>query len=75
MSNEFKYMMLNRLKLDCEYFLGCGNGIVKYLWAGDVKEQIDEMKKIWNELNDKPEWLSMDDILNYENKMINYKSN
>ena len=25
-SNKFKYMLLDRLKSDCEYFLGAGNG-------------------------------------------------
>jgi hypothetical protein len=69
--NEFNYMMLSRLKSDCDYFLGYGNRSENNLWAGNVKDHITEMKRIWNFLpeNDKPEWLSMEDILDYENKM------
>lgn len=71
--NKFKYMMLGRLKQDNDYYLGYGNRSPKNLWAGNVKDQISEMKKLWNELpNDqKPEWLSMEDILRYEKEMSN----
>lgn len=74
MSNEFDYMMLSRLKMDCEYFLGYGNGLTKHLWAGNVKDQISEMKNIWNKLDAKPEWLSMNDILKYEKNMLSISS-
>ena len=69
--NNFNYMMLSRLKQDCEYFLGNGNRYEKNLWAGNVKDQISEMKRIWNILpkDEKPEWLSMEDIENYEKRM------
>ena len=36
----FEYRLLNRLKSDCEYFLGKGNGAEKYLWAGTVEKHI-----------------------------------
>ena len=32
--------ILDRLKQDCEYFLGNGNGYEKHLWAGNIKDQI-----------------------------------
>lgn len=69
--NEFEYMLLGRLKADCEYYLGNGNGHKKHLWADDEAEQIKEMKRLWNNLpeKEKPDWLSMEDILNYEHKM------
>ena len=65
-------MMLDRLRTDCEYYLGNGNRHKKYLWAEDEKEQIDKMKEIYNQFEDdkKPEWLTWDDILNYEAQMI-----
>jgi hypothetical protein len=65
------YMMLGRLQSDNEYYLGNGNRYEKHLWAGNVKDQIAEMKKLYNELPKhlKPEWLSMTDINNYEKKM------
>ncbi len=69
---EYTYMMLSRLKMDNEYFLGCGNRKVKHLWAGDVAEQIKEMKRLYNLLPDnaKPEWLTMDDINEFEKNML-----
>lgn len=70
-SNEYNYMLLDRLKQDCEYYLGAGNRNPKHLWAGSVDEQIAKMKELWNSFPDgeKPEWLSMEDIKNYENEM------
>ena len=67
------YMMLGRLQMDNEYFLGHGNRSIKHLWAGNVDAQIKEMKRLWNSLpNDgKPEWLSMEEIEDYEKKMKN----
>ena len=67
----FLYRLLNRLQTDNDYYLGAGNRYEKHLWAGSVDEQIKEMKSIWNKLRIKPEWLSMDDILDYETKMKN----
>jgi len=71
--DEFKsnYMMLGRLQTDNDYFLGAGNRSESQLWAGNVKDQIAEMKKLWGELpkDGKPEWLSMSDIEDYESKM------
>jgi hypothetical protein len=69
----FIYMMLGRLRSDNDYFLHYGNRSEKNLWAGNVNDQISEMKRLWNSLpkNSKPEWLSMDDILEYERKMKN----
>ena len=71
--NKFIYMMLGRLKSDCDYYLGNGNRSERNLWAKSVDEQIKEMKRIWNSLpkNEKPEWLSMEDIEDYESKMKN----
>lgn len=72
-NNDYKhtYMMLGRLQSDNDYFLGYGNRNEKRLWAGSVDAQITEMKRLWNELpeNKKPEWLSYQDILDYETKM------
>lgn len=69
---KFNYMMLDRLKMDCNYYLGNGNRNKKRLWAGNEEDQINEMKKIYNSFEDnkKPEWLTWDDILNFENEMI-----
>ena len=71
---EYNYMLLDRLKQDCEYFLGNGNGNVDTLWAKDIDEQIAKMKELYNSFADdeKPEWLTIEDINNYEKKMKEY---
>ena len=68
---KFNYQLLSRLKSDCEFFLGNGNRKEKYLWALSVDAQIEKMKELYNLVPEKPEWLSMDDILDYEKKMKN----
>ena len=74
---EFLYKMLGRLESDCKYFLGNGNGYEKHLWASTVDNQISAMKEIYNKLKEKPEWLSLEQINNYEKEMkikLNEKS-
>lgn len=68
---RFEYSMLARLKADCDYYLGNGNRHEKCLWAGTVGEQITEMRNRWNAFADdeKPEWLTMADIDDYERRM------
>jgi len=66
---KFNYMMLSRLKQDCDYFLGYGNRNIKHLHQGNVQDQIMAMRKLYNELPIKPEWITLEDIENYKNKM------
>lgn len=66
---KFNYQMLGRLKSDCDYFLGAGGRHTKFLWALDVDAQINAMKCSWTNLKEKPEWLTWEDILEYERKM------
>lgn len=68
--DKFNYMLLDRLRQDCEYFLGFGNRNEKRLWAGNVEDQIAEMRKIYDKLPEKPEWISLKDIDNYERQML-----
>ena len=72
--SKFKYMLLDRLKQDCEYFLGSGNGAEKHLWAGNIDDQIKLMKDLYNSFSDnqKPEWIFIKDIDNYEKQMKSY---
>ena len=71
-TKSFNYSMLDRLKSDCDYFLGNGNGLLKHLYYKDVNKHIEEMKKIYNSFSEveKPEWINMEDIDNYKEKMI-----
>ena len=69
---QFRYQMLGRLKSDCDYFLGNGYGYEGHLWASSVEKQIAEMKRRWNEFeeDEKPEWLTMEQIEEYERNML-----
>ena len=69
---RFRYMMLDRLRQDCEYYLGYGNRNASQLWAGNEKDQIENMKALWLTFpkEDTPEWLTWGDILEYEGMMF-----
>ena len=66
---KFNYQLLGRLQQDCEYYLGHGNRAKKHLWAGDEAQQIAKMKEIYAALPEKPEWLTLDRIEQYEAAM------
>lgn len=66
---EFLYSMLSRLESDCKYFLGNSNGYEKHLWASTIDGQISAMKEIYNKLQEKPEWLTLEQINDYEKEM------
>lgn len=68
----YEYQLLDRLKQDCEYYLGNGNRNPKYLWDGNELLQIEKMRELYNGFPDdlKPEWITIDDINKYEEKMI-----
>lgn len=70
--NKFRYQLLDRMRQDCNYYLGYGNKSPRVLWSGDEKRQIEHMKDIWNSFSedDKPEWLTWEQILEYEEKML-----
>lgn len=69
--DKFNYMMLSRLKSDCDYYLGNGNRNPKHLWAGDEAKQIAKMREFYDKVPEEPEWLTKEDIDDYEDKMIN----
>lgn len=72
----FRYMLLSRLQSDCEYYLHYGGRHPKVLWAGDEARQIEFMTKLHDSFKteEKPEWLTMDEIKEYASKMIKSKS-
>ena len=74
--NTHNYMLLGRMQMDNDYFLGNGNGSTNQLYYGNVDDQIKGMKDLWNNLPEdgKPEWLSMEDIEDYESKMKSPKT-
>lgn len=73
MDNRHNYMLIDRLRSDCEYFLNWGNGNLKRLYYGNIKDHIAGMKKLWNDFKEKPQWLSLEQIEQYEKDMLEYK--
>ena len=63
------YRLLDRLRADCEYFLGAGNRADKHLWAGNVRAQIAKMRELYDTLPEKPEWLTKETIDDYAERM------
>lgn len=64
------YMLLARLKQDCEYYLGFGDRRPKHLWALDEKEQIAKMRELHASVPEKPEWLTTEEIDAFEKEMV-----
>ena len=62
-------MLLDRLRADCDYFLGAGGRSEKHLWAGNVHAQIKKMRELYDALPKKPEWLTAEAIDRYAAQM------
>ncbi len=62
-------MLLDRLRADCDYFLGAGGRSEKHLWAGNVHAQIKKMRELYEALPEKPEWLTTETIDRYAAQM------
>ena len=68
--HRFDYMMLDRLRCDCEYYLGYGNRDANHcLWAQDEQKQIDKMRELYSKLPVKPKWLTEEQINEYAAEM------
>lgn len=70
---SYRYQLLDRMRLDCDYYLGNGQIYGNHLWAGNdnIDDQIAIMRALWNSFPDdgKPKWLSWEEIQDYETKM------
>ena len=71
-AREADYRLLSRLKADCEYFLGNGNRYERYLYYGSAEKHCQEMENLWNSFSDedKPEWLTLEQIQDYTARMV-----
>ena len=68
--DRFNYMLLDRLKSDCEYYLSYGGiNAKRSLWAQDEQKQIDKMRELYDLLQIKPEWISKEQINEYAARM------
>ena len=63
------YALLDRLRADCDYFLGAGGRSEKHLWAGSVHAQVKKMRELYDALPEKPEWLTTEAIDRYAAQM------
>lgn len=63
------YVLLDRLRADCDYFLGAGGRSEKHLWAGSVYAQVKKMRGLYDALPEKPEWLTAEAIDRYAAQM------
>ncbi len=69
-----EYMLLGRLQQDCRYFLKHGGRAVKHLYHDTVEAHIADMRRLYDLLNEKPEWITLEEIDQYEQEMLNEPS-
>lgn len=69
--NVNRYALLDRMRSDCEYWLGFGNRYNRFLWGKNPVDHIQYMKWLWESFDEdqKPEWLTMEEIETYEKRM------
>ena len=71
---NFRYMLLDRMRSDCEYYINYEMNCppqYNHLWADhDPKAQITYMKYLWESFEEKPEWLTMEEIERFERVMV-----
>ena len=70
-ADSYKYMLLDRLRTDCDYFLGYGGRNAAGLWSHSVGTHINCMLMIYDSFPDadRPEWITREQILEYGQRM------
>ena len=68
--SKFYYQFLGRLRSDCEYYLGNGGRYHGHLWAGDEYAHIRLMKAVYELLPVEPEWLTREQLKDYERRVL-----
>jgi hypothetical protein len=68
-NQKHKYMMLSRLKFDVDAFLGYDFVNVNRLYYKDIDKHIEEMRKLYKEIVIKPEWITAEQIEEYNKQM------
>ena len=68
--HALQYMMLDRMRSQCEYYLGYGLRSPRIL-SDDPQGHIDRMKELWQGFpaHKKPQWLTWEQILKYEKEI------
>lgn len=70
---KFYYMLLDRLRQDCQYFIDSSHSETT-LWAHDIDDQINLMYALYDIVSKKPEWITIDEIAELETSMKNIAS-
>lgn len=79
---SYLYQLLGRLQSDCDYVLNAYDGTYanstkskeerylaqKFLWANNAKDQIAKMRELYDKLEIKPDWITPEDIDEYERR-------
>jgi len=65
---SFQYMLLNRLQRDCEYAIN--NNTLSRIWGQTLESHIKKMKELYKILSFKPHWLSWEEIIQYEEDLL-----
>ena len=73
-NNQFNYMLLDRLRMDLDYFFGNGQLHVKHLFYEDVNVHMRAMINLWKSLPLKPEWLRATKLIEYKKKVGEFQS-
>lgn len=73
---EFEYMMLGRLKSDCNTHLSEDCHPSCRIKDENIDAVIKSMKELWNQFteDEKPEWLTWDQILDFEKRLTSTKT-
>jgi len=65
------YKFLSRLQSDCEYIINNQEATLKHLYySGNVNEHINQMRQLFDMLEEKPDWLSLEKIEEYETALF-----
>lgn len=68
--DKTRYALLDRMRADCDYYLGNGRRNARYLWMRmDEQGHIDVMRALWDSFVEKPEWLTREKIDWYAEQM------
>lgn len=72
-NQRHSYMMLGRLVEDCKYYLD-QHGSEEQLWAKNVEEQIQTMRGFYHSVDEKPQWLTEEQLEDYASRMLQEKA-
>lgn len=68
-NEKFIQRFLDLCRSECEDFIASGNSKIECLWNQNVDEHIALMRELYRELPEKPKWLTLEDINDYEKEM------